>query len=368
MKLRRSLVITTLITLSLCLARAAVAHPSWGIVVDGNNQVYFSDLETVWKIDAKGKLSVFRAGVSGRHIHELAIDEDGNLYGADYSYEPATKSYINAIWKMTPAGSFNYILEPTKELPRGMSILRDRVGNTYYVEQNNHLKRETLLVKRTPDGRVSVLAGGAYGHADGQGAQAKFSSIVGMAFGPDGSLYLADDKSVRKVTMDGVVTTVANGIDPKGAVEVPAWGGLMGLAVGAQGDVYVADYRNRLVLKVAPTTGAVTTVAQSEEGWSPTGVAASRNGDLYILEFRRTPPSTDTPRVRKLSPDGKISLLTGEDMKPASDESGAGRSSIRGFAGGLKVAYVILALAAVVSLLSLFIWRLRRRVSAEPHS
>lgn len=370
MKLERALVIiTAFISLSLFPAREVVAHPSWGIVVDGNNQVYFSDLETVWKIDAGGKLSVFRAGVSGRHIHELAIDEEGNLYGADYSYEPATASYINAIWKMTPEGSFNYILAPTKELPKGMSIRGDRQGNTYYVEQNNHLKRETLLLKRTPDGRASVFAGGAYGHADGQGAQAKFQSIVGMAFGPDGSLYLADDRSVRKVTMDGVVTTVASGFDVKGAADAPAWGSLMGLAVNHEGEVYVADYRNRVVLKIAPTTGAVTTVAQSEEEWSPTGVAASRNGDIYILEFRRTPPSTDTPRVRKLSPDGKITLLTGENMLPASDESGTSHSSARGSEGVRSLAYVLVALAACISLLSLFIWRLRRRVSnEEPHS
>lgn len=367
MKLR-PFIITAVITLLLFAAGDVVAHPSWGVVVDRNDQVYFSDLETIWKIDSQGKLSVFRAGVSGRHIHDLAIDEDGNLYGADYSYEPAAGSYINAIWKMTPAADFNYILAPTKELPRGMSIVRDRVGNTYYVEQNNHLKQETLLLKRTPDGKASVFAGGAYGHADGQGAQARFSSIVGMAFGPDGSLYLADDKSVRKVTMDGVVTTLANGIDVKGSADAPAWGSLMGLTVNAQGDVYVADYRNRLVLKVTQA-GAVTTVAQPEQEWSPTGVAASRSGDIYILEFRFTRPSTYTPRVRKLAPDGKVTLLTGESMKTASDESRTGVSYVRVFEERRSVVpYVLVALAAGIFLLGLFIWRLRRRVSAAPPS
>lgn len=96
--------ITAIITLCAFLAGRVSAHPAWGIVVDRNNQIYFSDLETIWKVDARGKLTVFRAGVSGRHAHELSIGEDGNLYGADNSYEPSTRRFFSAVWKMTPAG------------------------------------------------------------------------------------------------------------------------------------------------------------------------------------------------------------------------------------------------------------------------
>jgi hypothetical protein len=70
----------------------ARAHPATGIVVDRSGNVYFSDLETVWKLDPTGKKTVFRAGVSGRHVHELSIDEEGNIFGADVSYNPARKS------------------------------------------------------------------------------------------------------------------------------------------------------------------------------------------------------------------------------------------------------------------------------------
>jgi sugar lactone lactonase YvrE len=343
------------------------AHPAWGIVVDRQGQVYFSDLETVWKIDAQGRVTVFRANVSGRHVHELAIDEGGNLYGADYSYEPATREYINAIWKMTPVGGFSYILAPTKSLPRGMSIRRDRDGNMYSVEQDNHLKRETLLLRRTPEGQVSVLAGGSYGHADGQGAQAKFSSIVGMAFGADGSLYLADNDSVRRVTMDGTVTTLADGLNAKSpdrnALESEAaWGSLMGLAVDARGDVYAADHRNRRVLKVT-SGGVVSTVAQAEGQWSPTGVALSANGDLYILEVKLTPLSTITPRVRRLSPDGRITTLTamGENSDASDDKGAPGESSERRAESRRAMPYVLLALGVSVCVLGFVIWRLRRR-------
>jgi hypothetical protein len=39
------------------------SHPAWGIVVDRQKQIYFTDLETVYKIDSQGKLSIFLTGV-----------------------------------------------------------------------------------------------------------------------------------------------------------------------------------------------------------------------------------------------------------------------------------------------------------------
>ena len=203
MKLSRFILMLAMVVLLSLLSIETSAHPATGIVVDRKGQIYFSDLETVWKIDTQGKLSVFRPGVHGRHVHELTIDEQDNIYGADVSYEPATKGWISDVWKMTPEGELTYLLEPTNNPPRGMSIWRDREGNMYFVDQNNHLKQQTLLLRRTPDGSVLTLAGGAYGHADGKGAAARFSSVGGMAFGPDGSLYLTDGTSVRRVGMDG---------------------------------------------------------------------------------------------------------------------------------------------------------------------
>src|SRR5688572_4279205 len=149
----RSLITTISLALAVYMfpATDAQAHPAWGIAVDRQGQVYFSDLKTIWKIDAQGKLSVFRAG---GHTHDLNIDDAGNLYGEhDFS----------TIWKMTPAGDFSYVHAPTGNPPRGVSIWTDRDRNMYSVEQNNHLKRETLLLRRTPSGNVSVFAGSSYG-------------------------------------------------------------------------------------------------------------------------------------------------------------------------------------------------------------
>lgn len=153
-------------------AGRVVAHPPTGIVVDRNGVVYFSGLETIWGVDAQGQLSVFRPGVRGRHVHELSIDEHDNIYGAYISYEPATQRWISSVWKMNPSGEIEYLQEPTHQPPRGLSIWRDRQGNMYAVEQNNHLKKETLVLRRDPDGVVTTLAGSEYGFVrwDGEGS------------------------------------------------------------------------------------------------------------------------------------------------------------------------------------------------------
>ena len=297
----------------LCQVTSVDAHPATGIVVDRAGNVYFSDLETIWKISTDGKLTIFLAGQRGRHVHELAIDEQDNIFGGDVSYNPDTKGWPSAIWKMTTEGEITYLLETTETPPRGMSIWRDRKGNSYWVDQNNHTKTQTLLLKRTPEGVVTTLAGGAYGHADGKGTDAKFSSVGGMAFGPDGSLFLSDAASIRKVTMEGIVTTIASGLGFRDGKDQPRFlsglsGSLTGLTVARNGIIYVADSENRRLLKVTPE-GKTEVILRTEPPFFPNGVAAAGN-DLYVLEVGFTLPNISSgPRVRKISGDGKQTIL-----------------------------------------------------------
>ncbi len=72
-----------LIAAFLILVGKIEAHPSWAIVVDDKNQIYLSDLVKIWKIDAQGRVSSF----SDRHTHEMALDKDGNLLGANFQSE-----------------------------------------------------------------------------------------------------------------------------------------------------------------------------------------------------------------------------------------------------------------------------------------
>jgi hypothetical protein len=364
------IIITAIISMCVLMADNVSAHPAWGIVVDRNNQIYFSDLETIWKIDAQGKLTIFRAGVSGRHTHELNIDEAGNLYGEDVTYEPSTQRWEVALWKMTPAGGFTYTLAPTYDPPKGSSIWKDRDRNAYLVALSDDSERETLLLKRTPNGNTSALVGSEKAFAGYR--QVILSSVGGMAFGADGSLYFTDNSNIRKITTDGKMTMLARNLKVENPAESPMRESqvtrLFGIAVDAQGNSFVADYGNRSVLKVSPD-GRSTTLARAEQPWSPTGVAW-KDGNLYILEFGFTPPSTYTPRVRELSPDGKIKLLAaiGENGNPAVGESTSGGSSERSAESRPGVPYVLLGVGLSIVALSILIWLVRRRISSHQHS
>jgi sugar lactone lactonase YvrE len=317
MTLTRLLLFALALALCALLPEAASAHPATGIVVDARRRILFSDLETVWRLDAGGRLTVFRPAVRGRHVHELSIDREGNVYGADITYEPSTQKWVEAVWRRTHDGrEETYLVEPTTDPPRGISIWRDAEGNTFYARQDNHTRRETLILKRTPRGDVTTLAGGAYGHADGRGMQARFQTIGGMAFGVDGSLYVTDAGTLRHISRDGDVRTLARGLEEQLPDDTQTgYGGLMGLAVDAGGNVYVADYGRRRVLKVA-ADGKVSRVVRAEAPWSPSGVAVTGDGRVLILEVGFTMPNVSTgPRVRELSPDGTLKVLTTVGLK-----------------------------------------------------
>ena len=301
-------------SLSLVAAATLTAHPPWGIVVSSTGVVYFSDLETVWKIDRDGNMTVFRAGVSGHHVHELSIDGQDNIYGPLAVYDAATRKYLVGVWKMTPAGSETEIQRPVDSVMSGISIWRDTTGNMYSIEQNNNRKERTLLLKRTPDGGVSTLAGSAYGYVDGKGPAAKFSSVYAMTFGADGKIYLTDGTYVRRVTLDGEVTTVAKDLTARTSEDKPTlFGGddkiLAGLAADPAGNVFVADAGNRRLLKIGKD-GRIGVAYRLDPPYFPTGVFVTPKGDVYVLEFSYTPPgTTDKPRVRKISADGHDTIL-----------------------------------------------------------
>ena len=358
-------------SLSLVAAATLTAHPSWGIVVSSTGIVYFSDLETVWKVDRDANMSVFRAGASGHHVHELSIDSQGNVYGPIAVYNAASQKYLVGVWKMTPDGRETELQRPVDSLMSGISIWRDSTGNMYSIEQNNNRKERTLLLKRTPGGDVSTLAGSGYGYADGKGAAAKFSSIYAMTFGADGKIYLTDGTYVRRVTLDGDVTTVATDLTARTSEDKPTlFGGndkiLAGLAADGRGNVYVADAGNRRLLKIAKD-GKVGVVYRLDPPYFPTGAFVTANGDVYVLEFSYTPPgTTDKPRVRKITANGENQIIrplppirTGVRVGGPSE---VGKRLFSNIIGSVNphVGYFVLLLGVTVGTV-IIVWRMNRK-------
>jgi DNA-binding beta-propeller fold protein YncE len=98
-------------------------------------------------------------------------------------------------------------------------------------------------------GVVSTLAGRMPGYRDGPCSAARFNEPWGLAVGPDGSIYVADTENhlIRRISPEGIVSTLAgkvvgrdsefaDGLGPTAAFLWPR-----SVAVGPDGSLYVTD-------------------------------------------------------------------------------------------------------------------------------
>jgi streptogramin lyase len=124
-----------------------------------------------------------------------------------------------------------------------------------------------------------------------------------MTSAPGGTIYLIDRTDLLRVTADGSLHLVARRLS-----EDRRWDVLFnpsqrhrvqGVYADDAGHVWVAVTELRVVKKVSPE-GVVTVVARSAAPWSPTGVLATPDGDLWILEYG----AANEARVRHIAPDG----------------------------------------------------------------
>lgn len=179
--------------------------------------------------------------------------------------------------------------------------------------------------------KVTTLAGtGAMGALDGRGTSASFSNMMGIAVDYSGNLYVADSRNnkIRKISADGVVTTVAgNGLsgsaDGKG--DAASFFYPEGVAVDRNGFLYVADTHNGLIRKISPE-GMVTTLAgqriyRTIPGMdtvvrfdNPAGIAVDSSGYVYVADC-------GNDLIRKISPDGKVQNIAGNGKKGSKDSS-----------------------------------------------
>jgi len=188
-------------------------------------------------------------------------------------------------------------------------------GKFYYPEPVND--EQLRIVGIAPSGARSVRAVLPPVHSAGR----KVAWLNGLAAAPDGSLFYAEDKAVKKIDARGRASVIAANVAVPNCTVIPSIGAelrphLRGLAVTADGTVYVAATGCGSLLKIAPG-GAVSVALRTSAPWSPTAVAVA-NGEVYVLEYSHT--ATDDrrewlPRVRKISRTGVVTTLGGSNRK-----------------------------------------------------
>jgi sugar lactone lactonase YvrE len=248
----------------------------------------------------------------------VTIDAEGNLYVADA---------VNArIRKITPAGIVSTLAgtgrsgyvngaSTTAQFNYPADVVLDAQHNVYVADQENHCIR-----KITPQGTVSTFAGtGASGFKDGVGKQAQFSIPDGLAIDAQGNVYVTElgNNRIRKITPTGLVSTVAGGL--RGYMDGPSsraqFLGLEGITIDAQGTLYVAEFAGNRIRKIT-ADGTVSTLAGSgtksyADGLSksaqfngPTGLTLDAQGNVYVAELGNN-------CIRKITPAGEVSTLAG---------------------------------------------------------
>jgi hypothetical protein len=180
-------------------------------------------------------------------------------------------------------------------------------GSMYIIDHD-------LVRKISTNGIITTVAGGgSYEYGGVSATNAKLYEPNCLALGTNGNLYVSDDGQyfegrVSKIDTSGIITTLSDGLGD----------GAYGLAVDGAGNVYVAGMYDPLVWKINTTNGVsivagtaglsgysgdggAATNAQLDE---PTGLAMDGSGNLYIAD-------QGSNCIRKVSANGIITTVAG---------------------------------------------------------
>ncbi|GAB3530447.1 hypothetical protein GCM10027443_11060 [Pontibacter brevis] len=183
-------------------------------------------------------------------------------------------------------------------------------GYLYITDQSNDKIR-----KVSPSGEVSTFVGSTRGHTDGVGASAQLTIPSGIVLGSNGIFYVTDFHTIRTITADGTVRTLAGGVSgyADGTGAEAQFSAPFNIARSPNGDLFVTDANNHKIRKITPN-GTVSTLAGSEAGYAdgagsqarflqPRGIVVGKDNNLYVVDFHS--------KIRKITPEGVVSAMTG---------------------------------------------------------
>jgi len=263
-----------------------------GMAVDGAGNVYVSDLlnQTIRKLAPAGTNWIVStlAGLAGTPgsadgtndearfnlPSALAVDAAGNLFVTDYNNQ--------TVRMLTPSGT-NWVVSTVAGLagvagsadgtnsdtrfhgPRGIAV--DGSDGLYVTDELNYTVRGLKPVGTNwVASTLAGTAGNVYGgFVDGTNGDAEFNVPFGITRHTNGNLYVADfgNNAIRKIAPTGpdwVTTTVAGFSGNTGSKDGPASVAMFsspnGIVVDASETLYVVDQYNYTIRKVAPSGGS----------------------------------------------------------------------------------------------------------------
>lgn len=260
-------------------ALAALMNEPYEVRFDAAGNMFFAEMQNhvVRRVDAKTRVistvaGTGTAGFSGdggpanqaqlRQPHSIAFDAEGRLLICDIGNHRIRRVDLKSgkieTWagtgerKPTPDGA------PLAGTPLNgpRAITSDPAGNLYLV-----LREGNAVYRIDPRARkIYHVAGTGENGYTGDGGPAKLAKLSGpkgIAWAPDGSLYLADTEShtIRRVDLkSGVITTVVGdgkrGDGPDGDAKACRLSRPHGIYVSKAGAVFIGDSESHRVRAV----------------------------------------------------------------------------------------------------------------------
>lgn len=195
-------------------------------------------------------------------------------------------------------------------------IVVDSKGNVFVTGANKR------VIKITPKGNAELFAGGGRNDKDGIGNNAGFNKTHGIAIDAEDNLYVTDNTKIRKITPEGTVSTIAgvtNAESKDGDRTTASFLQLGKIAIDNKGNIYVTDNApgkgsnsgDNLIRKITPQ-GIVTTLQNGNTGAFTLpdlrALACDMEGNLYVC-------ANGSNCIKKITPDGVITMVAGQCNK-----------------------------------------------------
>jgi len=255
-------------------ATAAKLSNPYCIVVDKFDNVYIGEFSVIRKINTAGIITNYAGtGISGASgtggpataaqlmgIRGLAIDGLGNMYVSDIANNVVRKiDNMGIITRVAGTGLATYngdTLQATDaNISEPVGLATDKDNNLYIVSYSQNRVR-----KVTPDGIITTVAGTGVAGYSGDGsyaASAKLDRPSSICIDKWNNLYVTDSYNdcVRKITTTGVISTIAgNGLSGFEGDGGPATAAKLlypaGIITDEAGGMLLCDWGNNRVRRV----------------------------------------------------------------------------------------------------------------------
>jgi sugar lactone lactonase YvrE len=280
-----------------------------------------------------------------RYPYDLVVDSAGDLYILE----------SGRVRRVDGSGRITTVVGPptTDEataLTEAHQLRLGRTVNALAIDAEDNLyvgggEGKHFMVNRiSPTGDVTRVAGtgrAGYSGDGGPSTEAELGWVNDIVVDPSGNIFITDwdNHRVRMIDTAGVITTVAGtgerGYSGDGGSATAArFNEPNGIAVDAQGNVYVADSANHAIRRIDRNTGVITTLAGTGRGGysgddgpatqarlnAPHHVEIDDDGKLYIED-------TGNHCIRMVDSEGIIQTIVGTCEPGFSGDGGPARSA-----------------------------------------